>query len=96
MPGPWRIVRNILLGGSLAAFFVGVGLHAYFGSTRPTAAAVEIGRVYALNHHGKYVFLTKGELTLFIAMFAAFVVGILVVLAIQVFAGRRGTHGDNR
>jgi hypothetical protein len=92
----WRIARTVVLATSLVAFFVGNGLYAYYGKTRPRAPSLEAGRVYALNDHGKYVFLTKGELELFIGMFVAFVLGILCVLAIHVFAGRKRVGGGDR
>ena len=88
MRSHWRALRTALLALALLSFFSGIGLHTYFGLTRPTTANPETGRVHALNHHGKWVYLTSSEMYLFEGAFAVFVGGILGALAIQVLAGR--------
>ncbi len=95
MSRAWRVTRAVVLGLSLVSFFFGAGLHAYFGMTLPTEMDLAAGRVYALNHHGRIVFLTRGEMWLFVGAFAVAILGVLCVLVIQVLH-RGGQERINR
>ena len=49
------------MGLGIAAFLVKLVLFSQFMSTLPRVPHVDEGRIYPLNQHGTYVYLTRGE-----------------------------------
>jgi hypothetical protein len=46
---------------ALAIWFSFIALFEHYSATRPKRADVASGRIYQLNNHGSYAYLTKGE-----------------------------------
>jgi hypothetical protein len=47
------------------SFFSAIGLFQYFATNSPTGLPIETGRVYQLNNHGHFFFVTAAEYWLF-------------------------------
>lgn len=60
----WRNLARIIGGTGLALFLGGGGLWYSYAASRPPIANPASGRVWQLNTHGSYAYLTFGEVAL--------------------------------
>jgi hypothetical protein len=58
---PKRIVVTALAALGLAIWFSFIALFEHYSATRPNRPDATAGRIYELNNHGSYAYLTKGE-----------------------------------
>jgi hypothetical protein len=58
---PKRIFVMALAGLSLAIWFSFIALFEHYSATRPNRPDATSGRIYQLNNHGSYAYLTQGE-----------------------------------
>lgn len=58
---PRRVLAKTLAVLSLAIWFSFIALFEHYSATRPIRPDTSSGRIYQLNNHGSYVYLTKRE-----------------------------------
>ena len=58
---PKRVIVTALAVLGVAIWFGFIALFEYYSATRPNRPDATVGRVYQLNNHGSYAYLTKSE-----------------------------------
>jgi hypothetical protein len=56
-----KVVVRMLGVSTLLIWFGFLTLFEYYSSTRPSRPDADSGRVYQVNNHGSYAYLTRGE-----------------------------------
>ncbi len=75
---------KVISGVSIASFFAAGALWDYYGVNMPRSPDLAAGRVYALAFRASYSYVTRFERCALLALVGAFILGILVIVALLV------------